>query len=535
MKLHSEKFKEQIKTMGREFDSKITYTIDGVETVLGNEQLNAVTPLYNGSILKSVMKQLDIESTIEIPVGTILKYELGLKVDGKYEYLNFGNYVVKELEKQEDTASYKITCFDKLLYSMTDYVSLGVAYPITIKNYINAVCEHLGLTFKSINDEFANHNKAIQNELYLTTDGKSLGYTFRDVLDELAQVTASTICLNENDELEIRYINDTGDTIDEEFLKDVNVNFGEKFGAVNVVVLSRSGGSDNIYYPEILPENPVEIKISDNQIMNFNNRDEYLPAIYEKLNGLEFYINDFSSTGICYYELCDRYNVQVGDNKYSCVMFNDEILITQGLQEDIFTEMPELTTTDYTKADKTDRRLNEVYIIVDKQNGQITGAVTKVEENSADLEGFKSSLNTTNSNINDLQQAITLIKETMLTQTAEAFEMLFKKTGIQETVDNLEEALKDVENNQNTITEYIRFEGAKIILGKSTSQSKLIIENDIIKFMTGDNVSAYISENQLYITDSTILNKLEIGNEYGKWETKTDKRGNLNTKWVGVN
>lgn len=549
MKAHSEKFKEQIKTMGREIDSKISYTIDGVETVLGKEELNAVTPLYKGAILKSVMKQLEIDSNVEIPVGTVLKYEFGVKVDGEYEYLNFGNYVVKDVEKQEDTASFKITCYDKLLYSMIDYESPDILYPITIKNYINAVCEYLGLTFKNINEEFANHNKEIPNELYLTTDGKSLGYTFRDVLDELAQVTASTICLNENDELEIRYINDTGDTIDEEFLKNVNINFGEKFGPVNVVVLSRSGGSDNIYYPETLPENPVEIKISDNQIMNFNNRDEFMPAIYEKLNGLEYYVNDFSSTGIAYYELCDRYNVKIGNKEYSCVMFNDELLITQGLQEDIFTELPEETKTDFTKADKTDRRINQVYLIVDKQNQTITSAVKKIEENVMDLTDIKNSdkeqqdsidningtLNSTNSNINDLQQTITVIKETMLTQTAEAFEMLFKKTGIQETVDNLEEALKDVENNQNTITEYIRFEGAKIILGKSTSQTKLIIENDIIKFMTGENVSAYISENQLYITDSTILNKLEIGNQNGRWEKKVDKRGNLNTKWVGVN
>ena len=52
-------------------------------------------------------------------------------------------------------------------------------------------------------------------------------YTYRDILDELAQVTASTICLDENDKLELRYIsNNAVDTIDEEYLKDINVNFG---------------------------------------------------------------------------------------------------------------------------------------------------------------------------------------------------------------------------------------------------------------------------------------------------------------------
>ena len=104
MKVHTTAFKEQIKEMGRELDSIITYG----DTVLGNEQLNAVTPSFQSSILKSVMKQLDVDSNVEIPIGTILKYEFGLKVNGEYEYLDFGNYVVYKVEKQEDLTKYNV-------------------------------------------------------------------------------------------------------------------------------------------------------------------------------------------------------------------------------------------------------------------------------------------------------------------------------------------------------------------------------------------------------------------------------------------
>ena len=41
------------------------------------------------------------------------------------------------------------------------------------------------------------------------------------------------------------------------------------------------------------------------------------------------------------------------------------------LEENIFTEMPQETETDYTKADKTDRKINQTYLIVDKQNQTI--------------------------------------------------------------------------------------------------------------------------------------------------------------------
>ena len=403
MKAHTSDFKNQIKTMGRELDSKITYTLNGVNVELGKEQLNSITPTYQGALLKSVMKEIDIDSNVYIPEKTILNYQFGVKVNGEYEYLNFGNYVVKSVEKQEDTNSYKLICYDKMLYSMIDYEKMDITYPISIRDYIKAICDKLGITFANVSDTFANYDKQIQKELYLDSDGNSLGYTFRDVFDELSQVTASCICINENDELEIRYINDTGDTIDEEFLKDVNINFGEKFGAINTIVLSRSADSDNIYYPEVLPENPYEFKISDNQIMNFNDRSDYLPAIYEKLNGLEFYLNDFSSTGICYYELLDRYNVQIGDNTYSCVMLNDEINITQGLEENIFTEMPEETQTDYTKADKTDRKINQTYLIVDKQNQEIKSVVEQIGDRSGKTSTITQDIDGLNSKVTDIE------------------------------------------------------------------------------------------------------------------------------------
>ena len=61
MKTHTKDFKEQIKNLGRQLDSKLTYTIDGVTKTLTNEDLNSVTPVFQGAILKSVMKQLDID------------------------------------------------------------------------------------------------------------------------------------------------------------------------------------------------------------------------------------------------------------------------------------------------------------------------------------------------------------------------------------------------------------------------------------------------------------------------------------------
>ena len=365
MKTHTTGFKNAEKELGRQLRAVITYGDVTLE-----EEIYSITPHYNADLLKSVMKQLDLELSVDIPLETVLNCRIGILVNGSYEMLNYGNYVVYKSEKQEDTNTYKLTCYDKMLYSMKQNEDLGIPYPISIKNYLIAICNKLGLTLKTTT--FQNESRMIQNELYLGLD-----YTYRDILDEIAQATGSIICLNENDEVLVKYPTQTNDTIDEEFLKDVNVDFGQMYGAINTIVLSRSGESDNIYYPETLPENPIEIKIKDNQIMNWNDRSDYLPGIYNALNGLYYYINDFSSTGILYYEVGDLYNIQVGENNYQCLMLNDEINITTGIEEIIHTDLPEQSQTDYTKADKTDRKLNQTYLIVDKQNQQIESVVSQ--------------------------------------------------------------------------------------------------------------------------------------------------------------
>ena len=410
MKTHTQGFKEQIVEMGRELDSKITYTINGKMIELGAEELNSITPSFQGSILKSVMKQLNVDANVDIPKGTEINYKFGLKVDGEYEYIDFGNYIVKSSVRNEDTFSYQIECYDALLKSMVEYEKMDVTYPISIRDYISKICSHLGLTFRNANDTFANYDKKIANELYLDINGVSLGYTFRDVLDELAEVTASTICINNQGQLEIRYINETSETINEEFLDEINVQFGEKYGKINSIVLSRSGGSDNIYLKDdasIEESGLCEIKIIDNQIMNGNNRDEFLPEIFGKLNGLEYYLNDFASKGIIYLDLCDRYNAEVFGKTYSCVLLNDEIIVTQGIKENINTEMPQQTETDYTKADKTDRKINQTYLIVDKQNNKIESVVEQTDEQNQKIAKVTQSVEELNSKIGDLADITT--------------------------------------------------------------------------------------------------------------------------------
>lgn len=157
----------------------------------------------------------------------------------------------------------------------------------------------------------------------------------------------------------------------------------KSIGPINSIVLARAGESDKIYKKDqnSINENGLcELMISENQFMNFNDRVDYLQELSEKLLGVEYYLNDFVSTGIMYYDLLDMYNIEIFGKTYNCLMLNDEQDITQGLEENIHTDRPEKSETDYTKADKTDRKINQTNLIVDKQNQQIAALVTNNTE-----------------------------------------------------------------------------------------------------------------------------------------------------------
>lgn len=503
MKNVTTNFKNKIKSFGREISAKITIGT----TTISNSSINRISLSYDGAILKSVMKVLEIDSNVDIAKDTWINFQFGVKVGSTYEYIDYGNFKVVNSEKQEDTNSYKITCYDKIIEFMKDYEFDGFTFPMTLGAYLYNICSSLGITTTS-SPTFANATKQLTYDPFLDATNKSLGYTYRDILDQIAEASGGTICINDNNELEVRYINDTYgdnivdlsgisstttngvtitnnqdgtiklngtcsanfivrntaftlkqgkykisantnfvsndtdnyvsvrvgnttsnisgstttytqenkfsvftnntnqsvrftiritkntvlnnvvirptlqplyDTIDGKSLKDINVNFGEVYGPVNSVVLSRSANADNIYLRDeqsVTTNGLCEIKIVDNQIMNGNDRDEYLTALLNVLNGLTYCINDFSSTGICYLDLCDKYNIVIDQNTYSCIMLNDEINIESGLEENIYTKMPEQSDTDYDKADKTDRKINQAYAMVDKQNQTITNLVS---------------------------------------------------------------------------------------------------------------------------------------------------------------
>ena len=187
----------------------------------------------------------------------------------------------------------------------------------------------------------------------------------------------------------------------------------KSIGPINSIVLARAGESDKIYKKDqnsIDKNGLCELMIKENQFMNFNDRSDYLQELSDKLFGVEYYLNDFVSTGIMYYDILDMYNIKIYDKTYNCLMLNDEQLITQGLEENIHTDRPEKSETDYTKADKTDQKINQTTLIVDKQNQKIEALVTSNNELNQKTSQLRIDVNRIEGEISDIADVTTTVE-----------------------------------------------------------------------------------------------------------------------------
>jgi len=425
MKTVSNDFKNELKTNGRELTNYINIYTDyllttendkniltqndiqllaktqnkTLSTQINDEHIFNINVIQKGYLLSTMMKELDFESDVDLKVGMICNYIFGLKVNGDYETLDYGEFIIYKKEFNEDAKHWNYVCYDYMLKTMISIDDRSIIENTLISNAINNIAIKCNLIVNIDEDtlnEFPNLSQTIQTDTF-----KDMDMTYRDVLEQICQAVGFSI-YDDNGELKFKSISQTEvDTIDKTYLKDINVTFKEKYGPINSLVLSRSEDNDNIYSKddESIEQNGLhEFKIKDNLIMNNQDRDDFIDNIFEQLNGVEFYINDFQSIGICYLDWLDTYNIDIDNNIYKCLMLNDEIKIKNGLSENIYTEQPEETVTDYKTSSKSDK---EVSFIVDKQKSEIIAKVSKgdvinqinLDESGLSIEASKININ----------------------------------------------------------------------------------------------------------------------------------------------
>ena len=373
-------FKVDIRTYGRQFDLKLKANNEE----LTGDDLNYIKPSFNTSLFKTIMHQIEIDSNVYIPNKTKITGKIGVKVNEKtYNYIDLNTYYVKSCKRQEDTNSYRILAYTKMQEAMLDN-ELTLTDKLTVKDYLIAVCQKLNWSTE-IPETFINSDKLIDPTLHI-----GIGYTYRDVLDEIATITCSFL-LFKGEKLYLLYLTETNQNIDESYLDEDNVTIGEKY-IINSLVFSRAEESDNIYRKDdgsITINGLHEYRISDCQLLSTNDRSDYIDAMFNYLKTLEFYIFDIKSKGILFLEACDIFNLVFKEKTYKTILLNNEIDLEDGLSESLYLDEPEETETEYKYADSTDKKINKTYILVDKQNQRIEQLVNETTEHEEKITQVK--------------------------------------------------------------------------------------------------------------------------------------------------
>ena len=362
----------------------ILVTQKGPVEIMGNE-LFSINPMFNVDLLKTVCKNVQFETSKNISIGTKVNVKIGVKVGDAYEYMNYGNFIVRKNTYRADTNSYLITAYDKMMQSMIKYDDnpLEIEFPITVKDFIIAICNKFEWKYSldKMGGDFVNQDKFIPQDLY-----KGQDMTYRDILDEMSQIVAGNLLFDLDDTLIIKYFNkvlryDEKNGVSDNDLKDINVVFGEKYGPVNSLLVTTEGNVtlDNIKDQTSIDENgETKFNINNNHFLNtYGDEFKTITDIFNQIKGIEYYLFDFDTTGLLIYEPLDSFMVRHNDIDYNCLMLNDDIKLTTGIVETSYGEKPEENVDEYTSVTPQDKKINNALIKVDKANAEIQLKVNK--------------------------------------------------------------------------------------------------------------------------------------------------------------
>lgn len=149
---------------------------------------------FEGSLFKTIMKQIEItvKNAGELKDKNV-NFQYGLYVNNDYEYIDLGDYYIKDIEDDKGKKELVVTGYDKMINFMKTFKQsdLQLTYPCTMLALIQKMCEVCGVELYST-DFF--HSDLQVDEDYFTAQE----LTYRDVLEKVAQSTLTTIFIKDN-------------------------------------------------------------------------------------------------------------------------------------------------------------------------------------------------------------------------------------------------------------------------------------------------------------------------------------------------
>ena len=132
--------------------------------------------------------------------------EIGLLVDGTYEWVKMGEYFINDIEIDRNRKTTKLDLMDGMFKLNREHVT-DLTYPAEIRHVIKEICLKTGI-------ELANEYMDITSMNYrIEQIPKNKKMTFRDVLSLASQMLGMSCFFNREGKLEIKELTDSGITI----------------------------------------------------------------------------------------------------------------------------------------------------------------------------------------------------------------------------------------------------------------------------------------------------------------------------------
>jgi hypothetical protein len=132
--------------------------------------------------------------------------EIGLLVDGTYEWVKMGEYFINDIEIDRNRNTTTLDLMDGMFKLNREHIT-DLTYPAEIRNVIKEICLKTGIELANEYMDIASMNYRIEQ---IPKDKKM---TFRDVLSSATQMLGMSCFFNREGKLEIKELTDSGITI----------------------------------------------------------------------------------------------------------------------------------------------------------------------------------------------------------------------------------------------------------------------------------------------------------------------------------
>lgn len=129
--------------------------------------------------------------------------EIGLLVDGTYEWVKMGEYFINDIEIDRNRNTTTLDLMDGMFKLNREYVT-DLTFPAEIRQVVKEICLKTGIELANENMDITSMNYAIE------TKPKEKNKTFRDILSLATQMLGMSCFFNREGKLEIKELTDSG-------------------------------------------------------------------------------------------------------------------------------------------------------------------------------------------------------------------------------------------------------------------------------------------------------------------------------------